>query len=55
MISNPGPGPEVVKLFSSSAQLSMKFQLLTDVKIVKISGKFRIRTEDLVIYPTHKC
>ena len=38
-------GPEVVKLFSSSAQLSMKFQLLIDVEIVKISGKFGFRTQ----------
>ena len=49
------PGPEVIKLFSCSAQQSMKFQLLTDVKIVKNSGKFRIKTQDLVIYPAHKC
>ena len=34
-------GLKVIKLFSSSAQLSMKFQLLTDIKILKISGKFR--------------
>ena len=27
----------VIKLFSSSAQLSMKFQVLIDVEIVKIS------------------
>ena len=33
-------GPEVIKLFSSSAQLSMKFQLLINAEIVKISGKF---------------
>ena len=32
------PGPEIIKLFSSSAQLSMKFQLLINVEIVKISG-----------------
>ena len=49
------PGPEVIKLFSSSAQLSMKFQLLINVEIVKISGKFRFKTQKLVIYPAHKC
>ena len=32
-----GPGPKVIKLFSSSAQLRMKFQLLIHVEIVKIS------------------
>ena len=31
------PGLEVIKLFSSSAQLSMKFQLLINVEIVKIA------------------
>ena len=49
------PGPEVIKLFSSSAQLSMKFQLLINVEIIEISGKFRFRTQKLVIYPAHKC
>ena len=49
------PGPEVIKLFSSSAQLSMKFQLLINVEIVKISGKFRFISHKPVIYPVHKC
>ena len=49
------PGPKVIKLFSSSAQLSKKFQLLIDVEIVKISGKFRFKTQKLVIDPAHKC
>ena len=48
------PGPEVIKLFSSSAQLSMKSQLLINVEIIKISGKFRFKTQKLAIYPTHK-
>ena len=48
------PGPEVIELFSSSAQLSMKFELLINVEIVKISGKFRFKTKKLVIYPAHK-
>ena len=48
-------GLEVIKLFSSSAQLSMKFQLLIDVEVVKISEKFRFKTQKLVIYPAHKC
>ena len=50
-----GPGPEVIKLFSSSAQLSMKFQLLINAKIVKISEKFRFKPQKLVIYPADKC
>ena len=50
------PDLEVIKLFfSSSAQLSMKFQLRINVEIVKISGKFRFNTQQLVSYPAHKC
>ena len=45
------PGPEVIKLFSSSAQLSMNFQLLINAEIVKISGKCRFKPQKLVIYP----
>ena len=41
-----GPGPEVIKLFSCSAQLSMKFQLLINAEIVKISGKFRFTPQN---------
>ena len=29
----------------------MKFQLLVNVEVVKISGKLRISTQQLVIYP----
>ena len=39
------PGPKVIMLFSSSVQLSMKFQLLINVEIVKIGGKFRFKTK----------
>ena len=31
------PGPEVIKLFSSSAQLSMKFQLLINAEIAQMN------------------
>ena len=50
-----GAGLEVIKLFSSSAQLSMKFKLLINFEIVKISGKLRLSTQQLVIYPAYKC
>ena len=30
------PGPEVMKLFSCSTQLSMKFSMLTSIKILRI-------------------
>ena len=43
------PGPEVITKFSCSTQLSMKFQLLTNVEIVEISGKFRFSTQQLVL------
>ena len=48
------PGLEVIKLFSSSAQLSMKFQLLINAEIVKISEKFRFKPQKLVIYLADK-
>ena len=44
-------GPEVIKRFSSSTQLSLKFQLLINVEIVKKFGKFMFKTQKLVIYP----
>ena len=42
------PCLEVIKLFSSSTQMSIKFQLLIDVEIVKISGKFKFKTQKLL-------
>ena len=39
------PGSEVIKLFSSSTQLSMKVQLLINIEIIKISGNFRFKTQ----------
>ena len=36
--SNTLPGPEVIKLFSCSTQLSMKFLLLINVKMLTIVG-----------------
>ena len=51
---NVTPGPNVIKRFSRSAQLSMKFHLLINVKIIKISGKFRFKTKKLAIYPANK-
>ena len=48
------PGPEVIKLFSSSAQLSMKFQLLINAEIVKSSAKFRFKPQKLAIYLADK-
>ena len=49
LVTIRGPGPEVIK------QLSTKFQLLINVEMIKISGKFRFKTQKLVIYPANKC
>ena len=49
------PGPEVIKLFSSSTQLSMKFQLLINVKIAQINKNLGLRSQKPVIYPANKC
>ena len=35
------PGPEVIKLFSCSTLLSMKFQMLISIKISRNSGFFQ--------------
>ena len=35
------PGPEVIKLFSCSSQLSMKFQMLISIKLSRNSVLFR--------------
>ena len=43
------PGLEVIKLFTSSAQLSMKFQLLINAGIVNFSGKFRFKTQKFIL------
>ena len=47
--------PRFYEIFAISAELSMKFQLLIKVEIVEISGKFSFSTQQLVIYPAHKC
>ena len=39
-VMKPAPGPEVVKLFSCSTQLSMKFFPLRNVKMPTIVGIF---------------
>ena len=50
-----GPGPEVIKLFSISTQLSMKFQMLIYFEKAKINGIFRFESVKPVIYPANKC
>ena len=47
--------PEVIKLFSCSTQLSMKFKMLIDIEIAKIYRIFRFNSLKPAIYPANKC
>ena len=49
-LKNPHPCHEVYKTFF---KLSTNLQLLINVEIVKTCGKFRFKTQNLVIYPAH--
>ena len=49
------PGPEVIKHFSCSTQLSKKFKLLIHHEITHIKLNFRFKSPNLVIYPANKC
>ena len=40
MFSRIKPGPKVIKLFSCSTQLSIKFVLLINLKLLKIANSF---------------
>ena len=40
--SNEGPGPAVIKLFSCSTQLSMKFLMLISIKITENLALFKL-------------
>ena len=37
------PGQEVITLFSCSTQLSLKFELLLNIEIIKTDSKFKLR------------
>ena len=49
------PGPEVIKLFSCSTQLRMKFKLLINTETAKINENFRFQSQKPVVYPANKC
>ena len=49
------PCPEVIKLFSCSAELRFKFKVLISTEIAKINLNFRFRSAKPVIYPADKC
>ena len=52
---NPNIRPEVIKLFSSSTQLSMKFQWLIKGKVSKNKAFSCFKTLRCCIYPANKC
>ena len=47
------PGPEVIKLFSCSTQLSILFKMLISIKISRFFLKSQINRE--CYFPAHKC
>ena len=48
-------GAEVIKLFSCSTQLSIKFKMLINIEIAKIYGIFRFNSLKLAVFPANKC
>ena len=52
--SKKRPGPEVIKLFSCSAQMSMNFFLLVNVKMPTIVSSLTFMSENK-FFPAHKC
>ena len=54
-INSLGPGPEVIKLFSCSTQLSTKFQLLIKTKILTNKEVSCFKSVRCCIYHAHKC
>ena len=49
------PGAEVIKLFSCSAELSMKIRMRISSEIAKIDGIFRFSSRKPAIYRANKC
>ena len=49
------PGPEVIKLYSCSTQLSTKFQLLIKTKIPTNEKVSCFKSLRSCIYHAHKC
>ena len=48
------PGPEVIKLFSCSTQLSMKFVLLINIKLLTIVDSFLLNIAEHEIFSANK-
>ena len=55
VLLNAKTGPEIIKHFSISAQLSIKLSVLINTEIVKINGNFKFKLQKPVIYPANKC
>ena len=53
--SVPTPSTEVIKLFSCSTYLSMKFQMLIKGKMMKNNDLSCFKTLRYCIYPANKC
>ena len=47
-------GPEVIKLFSCSTQLSMKFVLLINLKLLTIANSFLLNTAEHETFSANK-
>ena len=50
----PGSGPEVIKLFSCSTQLSVKFVLLKNLKLLTIANAFLLYIAQHEIFSANK-
>ena len=48
------PGPEVIKLFYCSTQLSMKFVLLINLKLLTIANSFLLYIAEHEIFAANK-
>ena len=48
IVDDPGSDPEVIKLFSCSTQLSVKFQLLIKTKLLKNKDVSTLNFSDVV-------
>ena len=48
------PGPEVIKLFSCSTQLSIKFFLVINLKLLTIANSFLLNIVEHEIFPANK-
>ena len=46
---------EVIKLFSYSTQLRLKFKMLTNAEKAQINGTFRFKSPKTIIYNANKC